>query len=40
MCRYPQDAWEILLGYDQEKFMGIRAGEAVLQQIKKIDQEH
>jgi len=35
---YPQDAWEILLGYDQEKFMGIRSGAAVLQQIKTIDQ--
>ena len=37
-CRYPEDAWEILLGYDQEKFMGIRAGDAVLKGIKAADE--
>lgn len=37
-CRYPEDAWEILLGYDQEKFMGIRAGNAVLKGIKAADE--
>ncbi len=37
-CRYPEDAWEILLGYDQEKFMGVRAGDAVLTGIKAADE--
>jgi hypothetical protein len=32
--KYPENAWELLLGYDQEKLMGDRAGEAVMQAIK------
>ncbi|MFQ4137499.1 iron-containing redox enzyme family protein [Nodosilinea sp. PGN35] len=32
--QYADQAWEILLGYAQEKFMGDRAGEAVIQQIQ------
>jgi hypothetical protein len=35
--RYPEDAWEILLGYAQEKFMGDRAGNAIIQRIKQAD---
>lgn len=31
---YPELAWQIVLGYDQEKFMGDRAGAAVIQAIK------
>jgi len=27
--QYPDDAWELLLGYDQERLMGDRAGAAV-----------
>ena len=32
--RYPQDAWEIVLGYDQEKYLGDRASAAVVQSIR------
>ena len=28
-ARYPGDAWELLLGYDQQRFMSARAGRAV-----------
>jgi hypothetical protein len=31
---YPAQAWELVLGYDQEKFMGDRAGDAVIRTIK------
>jgi hypothetical protein len=31
--RYPNDAWELLLGYDQEKLMGDRAARAVVRSI-------
>jgi hypothetical protein len=31
---YPQQAWEILLGYDQDKYMSDRAGNAVIQAIQ------
>lgn len=34
---YPDNAWEILLGYAQEKFIGERAGNAVIQCIKQAD---
>ena len=34
LCRYPYDAWELLMGYDQEKFMGERAAKAVVNQLK------
>ena len=37
--RYPGDAWEVLLGYDQEKAMGLRAGDAMLQRIKQADED-
>ena len=33
--RYPNDAWELVLGYDQEKFIGDRASEAVIDLIQK-----
>ena len=36
--RYPNDAWQILLGYDQEKSMGDRAGDAVIKAVKKAEQ--
>jgi hypothetical protein len=32
--QYPEQAWEVLLGYAQEKFIGDRAGNAVIQCIK------
>lgn len=30
---YPQEAWQIVLGYDQEKLMGDRAGDAMINSI-------
>lgn len=36
--QYPQDAWELVLGYDQEKLMGDRAGDAILQAVKTAEQ--
>ncbi|MEH1948724.1 MAG: iron-containing redox enzyme family protein [Nostoc sp.] len=35
--RYPNDAWELLLGYDQEKQMGDRAAGAVVQAIREAE---
>jgi hypothetical protein len=35
--QYADNAWEILLGYAQEKFMADRAGAAIIQQIKQAD---
>ena len=31
------DAWEVLLGYVQEKSMGERAGAALVRDIKAVD---
>lgn len=31
---YPYEAWELVLGYDQEKYMSDRAGEAVVQAVQ------
>jgi hypothetical protein len=35
---YPNDAWELVLGYDQEKLMGDRAALAVVQSIREAEQ--
>ena len=35
--RYPNEAWEIVLGYDQEKLMGDRAGEAVVRSVRESE---
>lgn len=35
--KYPENAWELLLGYDQEKAMGDRAGAAVVKTIKQAE---
>jgi hypothetical protein len=35
--QYPNHAWELLLGYIQGKFMGERAGKAVIQSIKQAN---
>ena len=32
--QYPDNAWQILLGYAQEKFIGERAGQAIIQRIQ------
>lgn len=31
---YPENAWELVLGYDQDKFMGDRAGAAVIKAVQ------
>jgi hypothetical protein len=36
--QYPDQAWEIVLGYDQEKLLGDRAGTAVIQAVKAAEQ--
>lgn len=36
--RYPNDAWELVLGYDQEKLMGDRAAAAVVRSIREAEQ--
>lgn len=36
--RYPEDAWELVLGYDQEKLLGDRAGTAVIRAVKQAEQ--
>lgn len=35
---YPNNAWELVLGYDQEKFMGDRASQAVIESVKAVEQ--
>lgn len=35
--KYPTDAWEILWGYDQEKYMGDRAGIAIVKSIHQVE---
>ncbi|MBD2126605.1 iron-containing redox enzyme family protein [Microcoleus sp. ZQ-A2] len=36
--QYPDDAWELVLGYDQEKWMGDRAGAAIIRAVKQAEQ--
>jgi len=36
--RYPNDAWELVFGYDQQKLMGDRAGAAVTNLCREADQ--
>lgn len=36
--QYPNDAWEILLGYDQEQLTGDRAGAAIVRSAREADQ--
>ncbi|GAB4185536.1 MAG: hypothetical protein Fur006_24080 [Coleofasciculaceae cyanobacterium] len=36
--KYPEDAWELVLGYDQEKWMGDRAGTAIIRAVKQAEQ--
>ncbi|MBD1936801.1 iron-containing redox enzyme family protein [Microcoleus sp. FACHB-68] len=37
--KYPENAWELLLGYDQEKLMGDRAGAAVVRSAREAEQK-
>ncbi len=36
--QYPDQAWELVLGYDQEKLMGDRAATAVMRSIREAEQ--
>lgn len=36
--QYPNDAWELVLGYDQEKYMSDRAGVAMVQAIHRVEE--
>jgi len=36
--QYPGEAWELVLGYDQEKLMGDRAAAAVVRSVRKAEQ--
>ncbi|MBD2311754.1 iron-containing redox enzyme family protein [Desertifilum sp. FACHB-1129] len=35
---YPEDAWEIVLGYDQQRLMSDRAAEAITQSVREAEQ--
>jgi hypothetical protein len=35
---YPEDAWQLVLGYDQEKLTGDRAAKAVVRSIREAEQ--
>ena len=35
--KYPQDAWEMLLGYEQQKLFSSRAGKAITQIVKEAE---
>jgi hypothetical protein len=35
--QYPDDAWELVLGYDQEKLMSDRAAGAVVRSIREAE---
>ncbi|MBV9385038.1 MAG: iron-containing redox enzyme family protein [Chroococcidiopsidaceae cyanobacterium CP_BM_ER_R8_30] len=39
VAQYPTDAWELLFGYDQQRLLSARAGEAVAREVRKADQE-
>lgn len=36
--QYPNDAWELVLGYDQQKLMSDRAADAVVRSIRQAEQ--
>lgn len=38
-ARYPREAWEIVLGYDQQKFLSGRAGAAVAREARAAERE-
>ncbi len=39
VAQYPEDAWELVLGYDQQRLMSDRAGMAVAHAVKQADKE-
>jgi len=38
-AQYPNDAWELVLGYDQERLLGDRAGDAVGRLVQEAEHE-
>ncbi|MBE9018677.1 iron-containing redox enzyme family protein [Chroococcidiopsidales cyanobacterium LEGE 13417] len=38
ISQYPDDAWEMVLGYDQQKFLSDRAGAAVARSVREAEQ--
>jgi len=38
ISQYPNDAWELVLGYDQQKFLSDRAGVAVARSVREAEQ--
>ncbi|OKH40972.1 hypothetical protein NIES2119_01310 [[Phormidium ambiguum] IAM M-71] len=38
IAQYPDDAWELLFGYDQQRLMSDRAGAAVAQAVRQAEQ--
>jgi len=35
--KYPDQAWQVILGYDQQKFISTRAVKSIVESIRKID---
>ena len=35
--KYEDQAWQVLLGYDQQKFISMRAIKAIVQSIRKLE---
>lgn len=38
VAQYPADAWELLFGYDQQRFLSDRAGTAIAQSVRQAEQ--
>lgn len=39
ICRYPNDGWELYLGYVMEKAVSARAGANLLKDLKAVDKQ-
>ena len=37
--KYPEDAWELVMGYDQQKFLSARAKDSIVASIQKYENE-
>ena len=37
--KYPEDAWELVMGYDQQKFLSARATASIVASIQKYENE-
>ena len=38
-AKYPKEAWELVLGYDQQKFISARAGASVARSVRAAECE-